>query len=371
MRVYLDTVYGESTLHFPLDILHNTFFWENIPWRQTAKIIESHSANTPFGSLFHIGFKGGKPFTEQSYGNGANFKRSHNSSCGFLLDNFVEFRNGTHVQRPVFSDHSRIEVSHMCCDDHDESPGTWFFYAPGSGVYYDIGVTAAFSDKICACEYFKSLNNTMGFDCKICCGHVHHYLLPVAKAFGYDSIIFYDSIPGGWPSSIEIWDIRDLRKQSANSGACPHLPAHNSSCSTCIGNYLYAGHKGILPCDCDPTSITLRCRIPRLDLHPILSERRLTHRGHYDVENELPLNCTTESWNVTLILTGDMHGFVDTVPELVKDIALIKQRSRNVVTLSAGDAFVGSSFFRKYGPMKLGHVLRQVNFDFMGLGNHD
>ena len=370
MLTYVDTVYGLNSLRFPLSLRHNTFFWEDVPWGKSAKI-HKRVQNVPLGSLYHGGFRESSTFAIHAYGNGTPYRPPW---CGHLVEKYLEYNDGVHVEQPVFSNHMRIEVTHMCCDG-DGSPGTWFFYAPGSGVYYDVGVTAAFKDKVCACQYFKSLSpSSSNFDCDICCRHVHDFLLPLAKSLEYDSLIFYDSYPGGitgWPSSIEIWDLRDLRPQSKYYGGCPYKDDKNStsSCPTCL--VLYAGHQGAYPCDCDPTSTTLRCRLNKYPLVSRRLERERSLSEDYQEKGEVVEGSTATLLNLTLVLTADMHGFIDTIPEFLKAVNDLKQRQSIVMLLSAGDAFVGSAFFRRYGPLKLGHVLKQLSYDVMGLGNHD
>ena len=377
MLTYIDKVYGVDSLNFPLSLRRSTFFWDDVPWRESARV-HKFVQDIPLGSLYHGGFhhKNSMLFVH-TYGNGSYNKPDRSSSpmCGYMLENYLEYIDGVHMEQHVFSNHMRIEVTHMCCDDAVDAPGTWFFYAPGSGVYYDVGFTAAFANKICACEYFKRLRqSSLEFDCFISGQHVHEFLLLWAKAFKYDSLIFYDSYPGGlhgWPSCIEVWDIRDLRPQSKNNGACPYVNEHNtSSCSTCLSNHLYAGHKGAYPCECDRTSTTLRCHLRRKSFSDPLERRLPLPEGDKAMGNVL------EDWerrplNVTLMLTADMHGFIDTIPEILKKINDLKQRQSIVMLVSAGDAFVGSAFFRKYGPLELGHVLKQLSYDVMGLGNHD
>ena len=82
--------------------------------------------------------------------------------------------------------------------------------------------------------------------------------------------------------------------------------------------------------------------------------------------------------DLTIVLTGDMHGQVDTVPVLsslvdasISRYALENERHERTLLLSAGDAFLGTSLFDKLGPAGLGLMYRPLAYNAMGLGNHD
>ena len=75
---------------------------------------------------------------------------------------------------------SRVEVIHEADPFGDETHGMWLQYAPGSGIYFDLGKTIAFDEHSNAYSYFhisgvKDYNSAMS---------------KAAAAQGYDSIQF-------------------------------------------------------------------------------------------------------------------------------------------------------------------------------------
>ena len=103
-------------------------------------------------------------------------------------------------------------MRHRCCDGC--AVGFWLSLAPGSGVWYKLGRTIAFSDRAAACAHFKLPQHV----CKgwgIPVGRVFPEgrfelaallgLRWAARAAGYDSVQ-YVSAPG---FNYEIQDLRD------------------------------------------------------------------------------------------------------------------------------------------------------------------
>ena len=79
--------------------------------------------------------------------------------------------------------HSRAEVAHRCCDPPGAS-GVWFFHAPGSGIWYDLGRTLVMA---------VHGSVTQKLDRSLTCfedGACFTRVVAAARREGYDSLIF-------------------------------------------------------------------------------------------------------------------------------------------------------------------------------------
>ena len=112
------------------------------------------------------------------------------------------------------------------------------------------------------------------------------------------------------------------------------------------------------------------------------STRRNSNDAHNNKGSSIPTTAAAGDYPsataLTIVLTGDMHGHVDTVPVLsslldasISRYELENERQERTLLLSAGDAFLGTSLFGKLGPAGLGLMYRPLAYDAMGLGNHD
>merc|ERR1719421_1665814 len=71
------------------------------------------------------------------------------------------------------------EVLHQSDPFGDEHFGAWLIYAPGSGIYFNLGVTKAFPEHIDAYKYFG-----------VTAGNLNEEMSKAAVAKGFDSVQF-------------------------------------------------------------------------------------------------------------------------------------------------------------------------------------
>ena len=140
-----------------------------------------------------------------------------------------------------------VEVTH-CTDpevESNENVGAWFYYAPGSGIYFNLGNTISFDD------HQQAVKKFLDIDCSDTeCVDYFPDLFNKAKSDGYDSIQFLkhsDMRCGN--TAIEIVDVKAIGKY------------------TCVTdkiddnwNLRYrTGYNGINKCNCDNTKICMNC----------------------------------------------------------------------------------------------------------------
>jgi len=140
-----------------------------------------------------------------------------------------------------------VEVTH-CTDpevESNENVGAWFYYAPGSGIYFNLGNTISFDDHSQAVKYFlkKDCPDTE-------CVNFFPDLFNTVKSAGYDSIQFLNhSDMRCGNTSIEIVDVKAVGRY------------------TCVTdkiddnwNLRYrTGYNGINKCNCDNKKICMNC----------------------------------------------------------------------------------------------------------------
>lgn len=139
--------------------------------------------------------------------------------------------------------HTWIEVAH-CVDKHiqqTEEVGCWFYYLPGTGIYFNLGVTIAFQDHDDAALYFldKRCPDTE------CSGKVFTAMFTEAKKRGYDSVQFLHHA--------------DMR---CGNTAIEVVDVHGRGSDSCCGHPLSfrRGWKGKgSVCRCDSTASCLNC----------------------------------------------------------------------------------------------------------------
>ena len=120
----------------------------------------------------------------------------------------------------------------------------WFFYAKGSGIWFDIGKTVVYTDHGDAYQHFKAKGN--------------EDMCRKAAAQGYDSIQFLAHSDGG--------DYGDCRKNAGTSYLNIEIV-----CTSCVGENTCASNNGQSPllmsgwmgakgtCKCDNTKKNLNC----------------------------------------------------------------------------------------------------------------
>jgi hypothetical protein len=140
-----------------------------------------------------------------------------------------------------------VEVTH-CTDpevESNENVGAWFYYAPGSGIYFNLGNTIYFDD------HSQSVKHFLNQDCLDSeCVDYFPDLFNKAKSLGYDSIQYLkhsDMRCGN--TAIEIVDVKAIGKY------------------TCVieniddnWNLRYrSGYNGVNKCNCDNKKICMNC----------------------------------------------------------------------------------------------------------------
>lgn len=302
---YLSWVYSESTLTvFPIDVREFGIFYNgpqlpravadaSTPLPITAKGAES----LPFGSVYttpHLRSVHGHSYVDYVYvhafGSSPNGERSPYA---------LAYPRG----RPR---DSLIEVRHFCCDGC--AVGFWMSVAPGSGVYYRMGRTVAFIDRLAACHHYFGVHHRTCLAWGPGRRHVFPPYVPewqlilglrwAARRDGYDSIQFIEG-PG---RGAEIVDLRDgegsamcEREMLAHLHAPPseriltprdklvtqyffaanvdtkwsreEVRVANQTCHPAAagggqgggGVLFFAGWRGLQPCECDGRLGALNC----------------------------------------------------------------------------------------------------------------
>lgn len=140
-----------------------------------------------------------------------------------------------------------VEVTHGSIPGGAEAVGSWFYYTPGSAVWFNTGNTAAFKDHPEAVDEFLGKDKCMDSGCN----SLFEQTFKAANAAGYTSVQYYahgDQSCGrvvphkeggtGRQGAVEIIDI------SADA-------AGSNACGVAKGSHLRAGWEAKHECDCD------------------------------------------------------------------------------------------------------------------------
>ena len=103
------------------------------------------------------------------------------------------------VPRTPFPNGSWVEVSHAQDEWTDEKTGAWFFFAKGSGIWFNLGSTISFKSHTDGYSYFN-----VSLEHPDCASHVNitqpnECMCHLASLAGFDSIQFTDSMVDACP----------------------------------------------------------------------------------------------------------------------------------------------------------------------------
>lgn len=142
---------------------------------------------------------------------------------------------------PALAPHTWVEVAH--CIQETEAVGCWFYYLPGTGIYFNLGKTIAFADHRDAALFF------LGEQCPDteCSADIFTKMFTEAKNQGFDSVQFlrHDDMRCG-NTAVEIVHVR------------------GRGSDTCCGDAsaFRTGWKAKYPsCHCDSTLACLNCAV--------------------------------------------------------------------------------------------------------------
>ena len=264
-RAYVDHLYGPlQTGDFPVDLRCFEFWWvAQVPKRLWHTFFEnrammSHAVGKSVDRLH------GHPMQVNFYGTVAQHTLR-------MQQDHSRDHNRRHHHFPVLAkktleSNTRIEVYHdgTDCQNRDDFVGYWVYFAPGSGIWVNLGKTMTFSNYNDACKHFVSDSNPI---CNVCCTPLHKLLMPAARAAGYDTLQFVDAQSGGkkyptfeivllvtpcdasgeiaWASNPTPMISADL--MTVDQGVCP---PHG---------LLTRGRSAPRPCVCDVSGFTVNC----------------------------------------------------------------------------------------------------------------
>lgn len=161
---YLDGIYGASTLRFPLSLRQLGFFYT--PRLPKPARFREHPRSQPTqqgeANVLHGPIQRGELY--RTWGGEAHGTAWAQLNLYRMLHAF-DGRWAPTVDAPVgaaphigpsfgipsgFASHTRVEVMHRVGDARGS--GMWFYYARGSGVYFDVGRTAVYRDHLHAAQ---------------------------------------------------------------------------------------------------------------------------------------------------------------------------------------------------------------------------
>lgn len=147
---YFDTVYGVKTLTFPFSLGELSYFHikklpegalrslkyvpiKRVVWEGTSE----HILDPPslmYGQIVHAHYPLYIGDIWRTY-------RHSNVACAVGSSACTGLQS---ILSRGFPSHTSVEVTHICCDPNGD--GMWHNFAPGSGIWYDIGNTFVFKD---------------------------------------------------------------------------------------------------------------------------------------------------------------------------------------------------------------------------------
>lgn len=178
---YLDQIYGASTLRFPCSLRQLGFFYTSrIPGgvrfrehpRSALTRLEGADANVVYGPM-----QRGELY--RTWG-GDLLGTSWAQLNLYRMLHALDGRWSPEVDTPVggpsprgFASHERVEVMHTVGDARGS--GMWFYYAKGSGIYFDVGRTVVYRDHLHAAR-------ELGIPCADLSGKAARFEFPKACA---------------------------------------------------------------------------------------------------------------------------------------------------------------------------------------------
>lgn len=380
-RTYLDQVYGLATLSYPVRPSSFVIFYDaGMPsdlreqiFPRFASLVNNNPnpALTSLGDVYRIKFVATPPYVAiHAYG---TMNRGQRGPPGPFL---AKYPDG-------FPSNSLVEVVHECGDKAGQ--GYWMFLAPGSGHFLELGRTKAFLTHKSGCEFFGGTWQCQTF------WAINNFVRAAGRKAGYDTVQYMDHYIGGGLSVFEVVDLRgDLKLPQGLTAEhllslsdqeldkLDHTPGMSMTPhfeQTCPPSTqaMHSGWGGGAPCFCESNQPFLNCRRDMRDAWathqaPVPGRRRLLAAG---TASKSVQASTDGSFQLDLVLTGDIHGHTDNAAPLAYMVSEMRRKMPNVLVLDAGDAFVGSAFFTKFGPTGMAKLMALIKYDVMALGNHD
>jgi len=216
-KEYIDIVYGIETIqnNYPIYISKFIFFYTSILPKRVLKILKDTNSVNEYPVLEGTFFSNMNEIFNVPNGLWSYIYPISTLPSSFPLD----FSSTEKHPKPPFpysngfESNQWIEVTHCGRDD----AGTWFYFARGSGNWYNLGKTIIFDDHIDAVCYFTGMNKyeiIQSSDTAFCAAGVYDKLL-YKYAYGkYDSLQFryrYENnlvIPENGKFKYEIMDCR-------------------------------------------------------------------------------------------------------------------------------------------------------------------
>lgn len=162
---YFEQVYGLGTMRFPFDL--GTLHWWKSDWMPRLELLKVHALGQIWGThtatygqwYKHdgIGWKNDNRAPVEK-GDVWRVYRRHNGVCHqaggppWSEDRAADCNPCSAAIRECalskgVPDHGVIEVTHKCCDGLGEGGGYWMYFAPGSGVFLNVGKTRVIQDR--------------------------------------------------------------------------------------------------------------------------------------------------------------------------------------------------------------------------------
>jgi len=208
---YIDHIYDINTIqnNYPIDIKNFSFFYTKYIPKEVLENIKDQIKKEPciygdfytnlnnifeYCDTFHVYMY---PYVIPSLITNKN----RPNDPPFLLDKGV-------------CSHTWIEVIHCCCDIYLN--GYWFYFAKGSGIWYNVGNTIIFNDHVQAYCYFynKNFSKLTELEFREINGKADKANFLAGRRNGYDSIQYLYRIEFNGKNSIYKTEIQDVRHQT-------------------------------------------------------------------------------------------------------------------------------------------------------------
>lgn len=257
---YFESVYGIDTMRFPFSLAELVFFYSEFLPKSVAssiKLRKQKSSLAPiggplvFGDLYYL-YGGDVPLRPNG---DRDWKRMDTYRCIYPVGSEgggVRAVHGNPGLESGLPSRSKVEVTHRSDRKYfkwaansfkknsakitNQDAGMWFYLAPGSGIFLDLGRTIVFEDHDKASRKFGCKRG-----CKSAC--LAECFTKRAAAQGYDTVQFTAR-----HESLLKYEIMDTRVQKQKGGC----PATDNPRFT-------SGWDGTRPCHCDPSSLKLNC----------------------------------------------------------------------------------------------------------------
>lgn len=256
-HAYLDRVYGESTLTFPLPLRRLEFFYMRwlprswFDWRNSSHQAQVNLDEGPsLGDLFVLHDTHHAVLFRYAYPALSGYTQWHTGEGRRVVD--FKYAKG-------FRNHTRVEVIHFGAGERALATGFWCYLAPGSGVWLDLGKTIVFPEHYDALQHFTGCVPAVNAS-KSCRWyqeprHANRYapgrrvravlstIYARARASGYDTLQYTHRSEGVYQ-----YEVVDLRLPGdLVADACGYRPA------------TFSGWQGTQPCRCDGNLSIMNC----------------------------------------------------------------------------------------------------------------